>query len=465
MVGYILAIIISSGIAGAAVFLLRQRTISKLASDFQAEREIRITAEQLNKRIPEIEHSLREKEADIGKLISEATDLKANAAALNTKLEEQQKSYEQKEQLLKDAEERLTKTFKALSSDALKDNNTQFLQLAKTKFENYQSTAKIDLEARQKAIQDLVKPLSDSIAGVDKTIGEIEKQRIGSFSALTANIGALANSEAELKKETSNLVDALRKPSVRGRWGEMQLRRVVELAGMVNYCDFVEQQSSTSERGLLRPDLIVKLPNDRNVVIDAKAILDAYMQAMDIVDSGQRLEKLKEHAGQVKTHINKLSAKAYWDQFPQAPEFVVMFLPGEMFFSAALEHEPRLIEIGAEKKVIVASPTTLIALLQAVYYGWKQAQIAKNAVAISDLGKQLYERLRTLGSYFTNVGNNLDKALNSYNQAVASFEGRVLVTARKFKEMGAATGEDIDNIEPLDTLPRQIQAPDLKDDT
>lgn len=461
MLGYILAIIISGGIAGTAVFLIRQRQITRLSSDLQTERESRITAEQLNNRIPQLEQSLKEKEADIGNLISEATDLKANAATLNTKLEEQQKSYEQKEQLLKNAEERLTTTFKALSSDALKESNNQFLQLAKTKFDNYQTAAKTDLDARQKAIQDLVKPLSDSIAGVDKTISEIEKQRIDSFSALTTKIAALAISEADLKKETSNLVDALRRPSVRGRWGEMQLRRVVELAGMVNYCDFVEQQSSMSERGLLRPDLIVKLPNEKNIVIDAKTILDAYIQAIDMADPEQRLQKLKEHAGQVKTHITKLSAKAYWDQFPQAPEFVVMFLPGEMFFSAALEHDPTLIEMGAEKKVIVASPTTLIALLQAVYYGWKQAQIAKNAVAISDLGKQLYERLRTLGNYVTNVGNSLEKALGAYNQAVASFEGRVLVTARKFKEMGAASGDDIDIIEPIDTLPRQIQAPDL----
>jgi len=462
--GYILAIIISGGIAGGFIFFFSQRAITKLNSDLQAEKESRITAEQRNKRIPELEQELKERDQSIGELQTEASNLKAQAATLNTKLEEQQKSFEEKEKLLKDAEAKLTETFKALSADALKSNNNQFLQLAKTNLEKYQSEAKGDLEKRQQAIKELVKPLKESLAGVDEKISKIEKERVQTFSTLQEKIAALATSEAELKKETLNLVTALRRPSARGRWGEIQLRRVVEMAGMVNYCDFYEQKSVSDDGRVLRPDMVVQLPNERSIVVDAKTPLDAYLRSLEVTDNSERVAKLKDHAGQVKSHIGKLSTKAYWDQFQQMPEFVVMFLPGEMFFSAALEQDPTLIEAGVEKKVILATPTTLIALLQAVAYGWKQEQIAKNALEISDLGKMLYDRLRVLGEHFTGVGKGLKKALDSYNDTVGSFESRVMIAARKFKELGAATGDDINIIPAVDVTPRQLQTPEPAND-
>jgi len=466
-VEYILPITISGGVVGViggVLLFLRQKEITKLNSDLQTEKERRIIAEQKNCRIPELEQELKDKDNSISELQTEASNLKTQAATLNTKLEEQQKSFEEKEKLLKDAEAKLTETFKALSADALKSNNNQFLQLAKTNLEKYQSEAKGDLEKRQQAIQELVKPLKESLAGVDEKIGKIEKERVQTFSTLQEKIAALATSEAELKKETLNLVTALRRPSTRGRWGEIQLRRVVEMAGMVKYCDFDEQKSFSDDGRILRPDMVIQLPNERSVVVDAKTPLDAYLQSLEVTDNEQRIEKLKKHAGHVRSHIKSLSTKAYWDQFQQMPEFVVMFLPGEMFFSAALEQDPTLIEAGVEKKVILATPTTLIALLQAVAYGWKQEQIAKNALEISELGKLLYDRIRVLGEHFTGVGKGLKKALDSYNDTVRSFESRVMIAARKFKELGAGTGNDIDTIQPVDVTPRQLQAPEQLSD-
>jgi len=296
---------------------------------------------------------------------------------------------------------------------------------------------------------------------VDGALKQIGKDHSG----VREKIESLLTSEALLKKETANLVTALKKPTVRGRWGEMQLRRVVEIAGMVKHCDFFEQQSTDSDAGRTRPDMIVRLPGNRTVVVDSKAPLMSYLESLETTDEQIRIERLRKHAGLVRTHIRNLAAKGYWEQFQPTPEFVVMFLPGEMFFSAALEQDPGLIELGVDNRVILATPTTLIALLHAVAYGWQQEQIAKNAQKISDLGKVLYSRLCTFAEHFGNLKKGLDRAVESYNKAVGSMERSVLIPARKFKELGSISGQDIDTLEPIDKATRMIQAPEANDES
>ena len=268
----------------------------------------------------------------------------------------------------------------------------------------------------------------------------------------------LISSQVKLEAETGNLVRALRTPSVRGRWGEIQLRKVVEMAGMVNYCDFLEQE--TADSGRLRPDMVIKLPNGRNIVVDSKAPLQAYLDSLEAADDAQRAVCLTRHARQIRDHLQKLSAKNYWEQFQPTPEFVVLFLPGETFFSAALKQDPGLIEAGVDRKVLLATPTTLIALLRSVAYGWRQEQLTENAEAISRLGREIFDRLATLNQHFQQMGKNLERAVDSYNKGMSSLDSRVMVSARKFKELGAGSSKDIEPLEQIEKHPRSLPSPE-----
>ncbi|HET6147061.1 MAG TPA: DNA recombination protein RmuC [Polyangia bacterium] len=369
--------------------------------------------------------------------------------------------------LLDDAEAKLADTFQALAAQALQQSSQGFLTLATEKLgamreqaagdlEARQRAMTVDLDARQRAIEGVVKPVKESIDKVDQQIRALEKERGHAYGALTEQVRGLARTQERLQTETGNLVNALRAPAVRGRWGEIQLRRVVELAGMLEHCDFIEQATVNTDDGRLRPDLLVRLPSGRNLVIDAKAPLGAYLEALEAPDEVARAACLDRHAAQVRAHILKLAAKSYWEQFPTTPEYVVLFLPGETFYSAALERMPSLIEEGVAQRVLLATPTTLIGVLQAVHYGWRQERVTENAQEISRCGRQLHERVATLVEHFVCLGNSLGQSVKHFNTAMASFEGRVLVSARRLEELDAKGKKEIPSRPQIDARPRAL---------
>ncbi|HET6175931.1 MAG TPA: DNA recombination protein RmuC [Candidatus Sulfotelmatobacter sp.] len=417
---------------------------------------LRTRTASLQARLALMDKELAATKADLARLLQDQRQLVESRARMESALESEKKASTEKIELLTRAGEDLQNAFKALAADALKSNNSSFLQIAQETLKRFQSEAKGDLDARQKAVSDLVTPVRESLSKVDAQIQQMEIARGEAYGDLKAQVQSLITTQRELQSETGNLVRALRTPNVRGRWGEIQLRRVVEIAGMLPYCDFAEQETVTTEAGRFRPDLVIKLPGGKNVVVDAKTPLQAFLEAFETNDEETRRACLANHARQVRDHINTLSGKKYWEQFESTPEFVVMFLPGETFFSAALEQDTGLIEHGVLNRVIPASPTTLIALLKAINYGWNQEKLARNAQQISALGKELHERLRKLAGHITGVGANLDRAVEAYNQAVGSLENRVLVSARKFAELGAAVAEDIPELEPIETTARAL---------
>jgi DNA recombination protein RmuC len=373
-----------------------------------------------------------------------------------TKLTESKANLDEQKKLLEEARTKLTDTFDALSAEALKSNNQAFLALAKSTFETIQAESKGDLDARQRTIDDLVAPLKEALERYERQIQDMERTRQVAYGSLDEQLRTLASANQQLQRETGSLVTALRTPQVRGRWGEMTLRRAAELAGMVEHCDFNEQETLGTEDNRQRPDMIVNLPGNRRIVVDAKVPLQAFLEAISASTAEARKIEFEKHGQLVRTHMNQLASRGYWEQFGQAPEIVVLFLPGESFFAAAAEQDRTLIEDGMEKRVILATPTTLIALLRAVAYGWRQEDIAKNAQEISNLGKQLHERIRTFVGHFVGVGSALRRAVDSFNGARASLESRVLPGVRKFRDLGAATGEEIVEVEPIDELPTTL---------
>jgi len=414
---------------------------------------------QARARRRELEHALAAREEELRAGQRERAADQAARAALEASLAAERKAAQEKLAVLGEAERRFVDTFHALSSRALQANNDQFLQLARESFGRLAEAANSDLEKRQTAISELVRPVRDSLEKVDEKIETLERARTFAYASLSEQVRALLDTQNALRTETGNLVKALRAPAVRGRWGEMQLQRVVEMAGMLEHCDFVQQQTVEGDEGRLRPDLVVRFPGGKRMVVDAKAPLAAYLDALEATTEDARAAHLAAHARQLRNHVSQLARKAYWDQFQPSPEFVVMFLPGEMFFSAALQQDPSLIESGVAEKVIPATPTTLIALLRAVAYGWRQEALAKNAQEVADLGKQLYERIATMASHWSNVGDRLDSAVKAYNDASASLETRVLVSARKLRDLKAGAEDvEIKPLDPLDRTPRKLQA-------
>ena len=417
---------------------------------------VRPNAAVLNTRLSGLQQELTKVRSEAAKFTELNTQLNSAKVKLETTVALERKANEEKIALLSQMTEELRESFQALSADALKSNNQAFLHLAQSTLEKFQTEAKGDLELRQQAVENLVAPIGESLKKVDDQIRQMESTRDQAYGTLTNQVRSLITTQEKLQSETGNLVRALRTPTVRGQWGEIQLRRVVEIAGMLPYCDFVEQETVHTSTGRLRPDMIVKLPGGKNIVIDVKTPLQAYLEAAEATDDEVRRQKLQDHARQVRTHMSQLSSKLYQEQFEPTPEFVVMFLPGEAFFSAALEQDTGLIERGVAQKVIPASPTTLIALLKAVAYGWNQEKLARNAQEISILGKELYERLRNLGGHVKNVGRELDSAVEAYNKAVGSLESRVMVSARRFAELGAPVAEEIAELTPIEKTTRNL---------
>ena len=383
-------------------------------------------------------------------LAAEKTEAEVRASLARASLDEQQKLYEEAKAHLSDA-------FQALAAEALRSCNEDFLQLAEQRFQMLQQQSTGELDARRTAVEGLVRPLQQALESYQKEARELEEKRLREISSVGQKLGEVAQAQTALQRETANLVNALRAPQVRGRWGEVALRKTVELAGMTKYCDFVEQESVAAPGGgRLRPDMVIRLPAKREIVVDAKVALHAYLEAVEAGTGEQREAALVRHAQQVRQHVKRLASKEYWSQFPQAPDFVVLFIPGEVFFAAAAERDPDLLQDALANQVIIATPTTFIGLLLTAHYGWRQEQVAENAQQISELGRQLYERLGVFVEHLTQMGKALEKSVEAYNKTVGSWETRVLPSARRFTELDSGAGKLLPSLPPIAQAPRAL---------
>jgi DNA recombination protein RmuC len=417
-----------------------------------------VAAETTTEQMQQQAREARQEVLALRKQVDSARDARTRA---ETEMAEARKNVAEQKRLLDEARQKLIDSFKALSSDALQSNNKQFLEMARKVLQTQLADTKGELGKHAEALRGTVKPLAEALGKYEKQIEAIESSRQKAYGGLEEQIKNLGETHHRLMKETHELVTALRRPEVRGRWGEVSLRRVVELSGMSAHCDYTEQATVSDGDSRLRPDMVVHMPAGRDVVVDAKVSLDAYMDAMEAETDADRQAHVARHARQVRVHVKRLSRKDYWDQFENSPEFVVMFIPGESFFAAAADHDHDLVEFAMQQRVVLATPITLIALLRAVAYGWRQEELAENAREISELGCRLYERLRTLAGHFEDLRRGLERANESYNRAIGSLESRVFPAARGFRDLGAGTGEDIPVVGPVDRIPRKLAGQDL----
>ena len=415
-------------------------------------------------RVEEVRLQIKSAKDDFETLREKLSQAETDKAAAETRAIETEKNLSEQKALLEDAKAKLSDTFRSLAAEALAGNNSGFLTLAEEKFKALRDDATADLETRKKAIEVLVHPLTETLAANQKEAKELEDKRLRELGSVGEHLRALASAQTTLQSETAKLVNALRSPQVRGRWGEIALRKTAELAGMSPHCDFVEQVSVTTEDGRLRPDMLVKLPAGREVVVDSKVPFIGFLEALEAKTDEEREAALTRHARHVNQHVTKLASKEYWDQFTAAPEFVVLFIPNDSFLAAAAEKDPTLVESALTKKVMIATPTTFIALLLAIAFGWRQELVAESAQRISALGQELSDRMGTLAEHLIKVGGAIGKAVESYNAAVASFESRVLPSARKFKALGAGGKKEIEELQPIDQTPRALIAPDIDEE-
>lgn len=464
----IIAFLIGAVVAGiAAWFFSASRAQARQARELSDLRlslgariaELEGAAKGAEGLLGELRQQIGERDNELASLRSElVVERQAKVEAL-TRLDAAQKGLEEQKALIEEVKREMIDTFNALSAAALKSSNEDFLRLASERLDRVVSDTKGRLGEHQAALDGMIKPLSETLKRYEEQVRLIEESRHKAYGSLEEQLRTLALTHEGLQKETSKLVTALRKPHVRGRWGEMQLRRVAELSGMAMHCDFTEQQSLDTEKGRIRPDMIVHLPAEREIVVDSKVSLEAYLDAVAANTEEERRSGMQRHTQQVRTHMQRLASKDYWSQFRQSPEFVVMFIPGESFLSAALEIDATLIEDGIQKGVIIATPMTFVALLRAIAFGWRQEQLTKNAQEVSVLGRELYERIAVMARHFEDLGRSIERSIGSYNKIVGSLESRVLPSVRRFRELGVSAAEEIPVIDQIDQKPRNLEFP------
>lgn len=391
--------------------------------------------------------------------------LRNENAKLEISLELERKATDAQYQSMQQMNNQLKDSFNALASEALQSNNSQFLRLAKENLEQFHIKAEGELEKREKAVENMVKPIREALDKTESQVRKMENERMEAHGALTRHLETMAESHRLLQNETRNLVQALRRPEVRGQWGELTLKRLAELAGMVEHCDFTEQDTVKTDAGSRRPDMVIRMPDRREIVVDAKTPLDAYLSAVESSSDDERKNHLVRHARNVRSRIKELSAKAYWEQLKYSPEFVVLFIPGDQFLSAALEIDHSLIEDALAQNVILATPTSLVALLRAIAYGWRQEVLAENADTIREIGQEMFTRLTTFAEHLAKLGRSLDSSVSAYNKAVSSYDSRVLPGARKFTELGISTKKEPPKLEQVEHMARQVESREDNDKT